>query len=93
MIRGLIKFDIQDVGFFDLFFLYGVESGKVRMQLNYPQELPVRERELRNVLEQILTQNGMQPEEMILGTEGGSIPLSEAFPHLYERKNSVNVTV
>lgn len=93
MIRGLIKFDIQNIGFFDLFFLYGVESGKIRMQLNYPQELPVRERELRNALEQILTQNGMQPEEMILGTEGTSIPLSEAFPHVYERKNSVNVTV
>ena len=93
MIRGLIKFDIKDVGFFDLFFLYGAQSGKVSMQLNYPADLGASEKEIRGALEQILTQNGLQSEELILGSEEGSIPLSEAFPHIYERKNSINVTV
>lgn len=93
MIRGLIKFDIKDVGFFDLFFLYGAQSGKVSMQLNYPSDLEASEKEIRSALEQILTQNGLQSEELILGSEEGSIPLSEAFPHIYERKNSINVTV
>lgn len=93
MIRGLIKFDIKDVGFFDLFFLYGSKSEKVRMQLNYPKLLESNEAEIRTSLERILVENGLSKEELILGTEEGSIAISEAFPNIFERKNSINVTV
>lgn len=93
MIKGLIKFDIKDVGFFDLFFLYGTDSGQLSLQLNYPEKLDAAESEVRNAIGQIIARNGMEEGEVILGTEDGSIPISAAFPNIFERKNSINVTV
>lgn len=93
VIKGLIKFDIKDVGFFDLFFLYGTESEKVSIQLNYPKNLDASEAELRNAIGQILSSNNLEQEQLVLGSEEGSIPISAAFPNIFERKGSVNVTV
>lgn len=93
VIKGLIKFDIKDVGFFDLFFLYGTDSEKISIQLNYPKSLQASEREVRDSLGKILADNGLKPEELVLGTEEGSIPITAAFPNIFERKNSVNVTI
>lgn len=91
LIQGLIKFDIQEVGFFDLYFLYG--EGKVNIQLNYPEQLREKESDIRNSIGRILAENGLESQELILENSKISIPLSEAFPKIYERKNSVNVTV
>ncbi len=93
VVKGLIKFDIKDVGFFDLFFLYGVESEKISIQLNYPKELEVSESEIRTSLGSILAENGLQQQELVLGTEEGTIPISAAFPNIFERKNSINVRI
>lgn len=92
-VKGLIKFDIKDVGFFDLFFLYGTETEKISIQLNYPKDLDASEGEIRTALGKILTENGIEQEEIVLGTEDGTIPISAAFPTVFERKNSINVTV
>ena len=92
-VKALIKFDIQDVGFFDLFFLYGTQSEKISLQLNYPKDLGASETEIRNTIAKILADNGLQQDELVLGTEDGSIPISAAFPNIFERKNSINVTI
>lgn len=93
IIKGLIKFDIQNVGFFDLFFLYGVDSEKVSIQLNYPKTLDASEKEVRDAMGKILADNGLKQGELVLGTEDGSIPISAAFPNIFERKNSINVSI
>lgn len=93
LIKGLIKFDIKDVGFFDLFFLYGTDSGQLSLQLNYPEKLDATENEVRDAIGRIIAKNGMDEGEVVLGTEDGSIPISAAFPNIFERKNSINVTV
>ncbi len=92
-VKGLIKFDIKDVGFFDLFFLYGTQTEKISIQLNYPKELDASEGEIRTAISKILTENGIGQEEIVLGSEDGTIPISTAFPTIFERKNSINVTV
>lgn len=92
-VKGLIKFDIKDVGFFDLFFLYGTQTEKISIQLNYPKDLGVPEGEIRTAIGKILSDNGIAQEEIVLGTEEGTIPISAAFPTIFERKNSINVTV
>lgn len=93
IIKGLIKFDITDVGFFDLFFLYNTKNDKISMQINYPKTLDASENEIKNSIGKILSDNGLTPEELVLGTEDGSIPISAAFPNIAERKNSINVTI
>ena len=93
-VRGLIKFDIEDRGFFDLFFLYSTEAGgSVRMQLNYPKSMEKDENTILHGLRAILAKNNLKDEEIVLAAGGESIPISEAFPKIYERKNSVNVSV
>ncbi len=93
IIKGLIKFDIKDVGFFDLFFLYGTESERVSIQINYPKKLDASENEIRDAIGGILSKNNLEQDQLVLGTEEGSIPISAAFPNIFERKSSVNVTV
>jgi len=92
-IKALIKFDIQDVGFFDLFFIYGTKSEKISMQINYPKNLNASESQIRTALGKIFADNGIEQGELVLGSEDGSVPISAAFPNIFERKNSVNVTV
>ena len=93
LIKGLIKFDIKDVGFFDLFFLYGTDSGQLSLQLNYPEKLGATQEEVKTAISRIIANNGMEEGQVVLGSEDGSIPISAAFPNIFERKNSINVTV
>ncbi len=92
-IKALIKFDIQDVGFFDLFFIYGTKSEKISMQINYPKTLDASESQIRTALGKIFANNGIEQGDLVLGSEDGSIPISSAFPNIFERKNSINVTI
>ncbi|MCI8321256.1 MAG: hypothetical protein HFH02_09305 [Dorea sp.] len=91
VVQGLVKFDIQDVGFFDLFFVY--QDKKVNLQLNYPDALKDKEKEIRNKVAEILAENGLTGQELFFGSSKESIAISEAFPQIFERKNSINVKI
>lgn len=91
VIQGLVKFDIQNVGFFDLFFVY--QDKKVNMQLNYPDALKDKEKEIRNKVAEVLADNGLTGKELFFGSSKESIAISEAFPQIFERKNSINVKI
>ncbi len=91
VIQGLVKFDIQDVGFFDLFFVY--QDKKVNIQLNYPEALKDREEDIRNRIMEIVAENGMEGRELYLGNSRDPIMISDAFPKIFERKNSINVKI
>ncbi len=89
--QGLVKFDIQNVGFFDLFFVY--QDKKVSMQLNYPEDLADKEKDIKNNVAQILAENGLEGKELVFGSSKESIAISDAFPQIFERKNSINVKI
>ncbi len=91
VIQGLVKFDIQEVGFFDLFFVY--QDKKVNLQLNYPDALKDKEKEIRNKVAEVLAENGLTGKELFFGSSKESIAISEAFPQIFERKNSINVKI
>ncbi len=93
MIKGLVKFDIQDLGFFDLFFLYGDREDKVSMQINLPAALEKDEEKIQADIRKILEEHSLRPEEVVTGSSTVSIPLMEAFENLKERKNSINVSI
>ena len=90
-VRGLIKFCIQNVGFFDMFFLY--QDSRIRLQLNYPDEMKSKGEIIENEVREILSRNGIKAEELYFGTSSKSIPIEEAFPKIFERKNSINVKI
>lgn len=90
-IRLLIKFDIKDVGFFDL--LMVCEKETVNLRLFYPEQLAPLETELKKGVGEILERNRLRCQYLGLEKSRGSIPVSSVFPKIYERKNTVNVAI
>ncbi len=87
----LIKFDIKDVGFFDLLLVY--EKENVSMRLFYPEHLSSFESDIKKGMGEILDRNGLNCEYLGVEQAKGSIPVSSVFPKIFERKNAVNVTI
>lgn len=89
-IKLLIKFDLKDVGFFDMMMYY--EKGKMDMLIHYPKELAEHESDIRENIRRIMNRNHLEVE--YLAVEEGKVPIkvSAAFPKIFERRNSVNVT-
>lgn len=90
-VKMLVKFDIEEVGFFDLFFLY--KDGKMNLQLDYPDTYRDKDEEIRQNISRILSENDIRVETFVTGSSKESIPLTEAFPKIVERRNAVNVRV
>lgn len=63
------------------------------MQLNYPDELKENSGQIEGEIKEILARNGIKAEELYFGTSSKSIPIEEAFPKIFERKNSINVKI
>lgn len=91
VVKALIKFDIEKLGFFDMFFVY--KNGKMDMQLDFPDNLKGKEKEIRQNINRIMAENGIRLQNLVTGSSQESIPITEAFPKIYERKNGVNVRV
>lgn len=90
-VQGLVKFDIQEVGFFDLYFVY--QEGRIRLQMNCPEQFRDKAEVVRRDIGKILKENGIDAEEMFVEMGQESIPVSEAFPKIFERENAVNVRI
>ncbi len=90
-IQGLLKFDIQDLGFFDLFFIY--QDSNIKLQLSCPPSLPISEQTIQADLAQLLAANNIRAEELYIEKTDISIPISTAFPKIFERENAINVKI
>lgn len=90
-VRMLLKFDMKDVGFFDIFCYYS--EGKMDLLLHYPENLSDHDSEIRTGIADILKKNGMEIGYLTVEQGKESIPVSAAFPKIYERRNSINVTI
>ncbi len=90
-VKILLKFDMKEVGFFDVLMYY--QNQKMSMVMHYPDKLPVDGEEIKKGISGILKKNGMEVEYLSVEKGQESIPVSAAFPKIYERRNSVNVTI
>ena len=90
-IKLLIKFDLKDVGFFDVMMYY--EKGKMDMLIHYPEELSGHESEIREGIRKIMSRNHLELEYLAVEQGEEPIQVSAAFPKIFERRNSVNVTI
>jgi hypothetical protein len=87
----LVKFDIKDVGFFDLIMLHS--TGKLDVQIFCPEKLVRDNKDIKEGLKEIIEKNGMSAGLISVETNGVPVSISEVFPKIYERKNIVNVRV
>lgn len=90
-VKILLKFDMKDVGFFDVLMYY--QNKKMSMVMRYPKTLPESGETIRKGITDILKKNGMEVEYLTVEEGETSIPVSAAFPKIYERRNTVNVTI
>lgn len=87
----LIKFDIKDVGFFDLIILH--QKGKIDMQMFCPEKILALDKGIKAGLTEILERNGFAIGSISVDRSKTPISISEVFPKIYERKNTVNVKI
>lgn len=87
----LIKFDIKDVGFFDLIVLH--QKGKIDLQMFCPEKILALDKGIKAGLTDIMERNGFAIGTISVDKSKTPISISEVFPKIYERKNTVNVKI
>lgn len=90
-IRILIKFDIENLGFFDVVMNY--QDSKVDLMIAYPPKLRSAEKNIRNEIGKIVADNGLSFRSLALEEGHTPVSLMAVFPKIIEGRNSVNVRV
>ncbi len=90
--RMLIKFDVKDVGFFDLVITQHPNE-QVDLQLFYPEQLSNRENEIKKDINNIMGKNGIDLRNFAVNKSLIPKKISEVFPRIYERINAVDVKI
>lgn len=91
MRKLLIKFDIKEVGFFDLILLH--QGNKLDIQLRYPEKYQLMEKDIKKGITELVNRNGMVCQKLFLTKSTVPVTISEVFPQIYERKNAINVKI
>ena len=89
--RLLIKFDIEELGFFDLIIDYTKED--IDVALMYPEQHKRLEGEFRKGLMEIFRKHNLNYNMISLQKSIAPVTISEVFPKVFERRNSVNVRI
>lgn len=90
-VRMLIKFDIKDLGYFEMVLF--AQDNKVDMELFYPERLEPLRAEIGQGLTNIMEKNGLSFQSLLLDKCVAPKTVSEVFPKIYEGRNVVNVTI
>ena len=90
-IKILIKFDIKNLGFFDLIINY--KNDIIDMNLFYPERLSSNEKIIKSEITDIVKRNGLKVNSLQLEKSIKPKTVSEVFSKIYERKNSINVRI
>lgn len=90
-LRFLFKLDIQGLGMFDIVLANRAEQ--VDMQIFCPEKVALFSHKMESELTKILTNNGLIPGTIQVSRIEKPLTISQVFPKLFERKNSVNVKI
>lgn len=90
-IRLLLRMEIKGLGSFD--FVIGCRDRQVDMRVFYPVALKEKDREIRTAIGSIAAQNGFRPENLQTEVRRDALLLTDVFPKIMKRKDSVNVRV
>ena len=89
--RLLLKFDIQDLGLFDLVLTWN--DDKVSAALLCPQNLSDFASLFEQKLSTFATQEGLTADSIRAAPMAKPLAISEVFPKIFERKDSINVAI
>lgn len=89
--RMLLKFDIQELGMFDLVLTY--HDGTVDASLHCPPHLEKFTELFERKMAAMAEQDGLKAAAMHASPMRQSLAISEVFPKIFERKDSINVAI
>ena len=89
--RLLLKFDIQDLGLFDLVITF--RDSKVEASLLCPQQLSPFTELFEEKMASLAAKEGLDASSMRAAPMVKPLAISEVFPKIFERKDSINVAV
>ena len=87
--RFLFKMDVQSLGFFDI--LLTARGTETDVRIACPERVAPFAKQVEQAMADILTRNGLTPTAVSVRRMERPIALTEAFPKIFEGKNSVNV--
>lgn len=90
-VRFLFKLDIQSLGFFDM--VLACRGENVSLQINCPERIAPFSGTIEKALNGILVDNGLKPEAVIVKKMETPLTISQVFPKIFERKDSINVKI
>lgn len=89
--RMLLKFDIQELGMFDLVLTY--HDGTVDASLHCPPHLEKFTEQFEQKMAALAEQDGLKAATMRAAPMARPLAISEVFPKIFERKDSINVAI
>jgi len=87
--RILIKMDIQSLGAFDV--LISARDSAVNLSIRCPERVAPYAGQVSDAMEKILTRNGLKAEGVSVAAMQRPVTLTEVFPKIFERMDSINV--
>ncbi len=89
VMKFLFKMDVQSLGFFDVLLISKGKETDIRIAC--PDRVAPFAKQVEQAMTDILTRNGLTPAGVSVHRMERPIALTEAFPKIFEGKNSVNV--
>lgn len=91
VIRLLLKFDIEDMGFFDM--VLTCRNHTVDIDLRCPRWLGSFSEDIRSAISSLAEADGVRVGSAKVGAIQRPLNISEVFPKIFERKDSLDVTI
>lgn len=88
-IKFLFKMDVQSLGLFDI--ILTSRGNEVDIRVACPERVAPFSKQIEGAISQILTKNELVPSQVSVRRMERPVSLTEVFPKIFERKNSVNV--
>lgn len=89
--RIFLTFDIRDIGYFET--VIQLSGNNAGIYLNYPESLQSQNREIKDTVAAIFTQSGFEVKNLFVSSGSPMQKLDQVFPNIYERRQSVNVSI
>lgn len=90
-IKLFLKFDIQNVGKFEL--VMGLQNREAAVQLFVPPQLVKEEKKIQSDVADILKNNGLRFSQLMVRRHTRDRRVDEIFPEIRERERTINVRI
>ena len=90
-VKILFKMDVQALGCFDV--ILTSQGNEADIRIMCPEKMLPFSKQIEQSLSEILARNDLVPSKVMVRKQERPVTLTEVFPKIFERRNSINVKV